>query len=89
MRADFEREMRGCLSETREAPMRTISLLMLLSGALCGCANTPVLSPQLDGQTLCQQQAQASASAPEQTQKDAYFDQCMIANSKEKPKAEH
>ena len=32
----------------------------------------------LDARTLCQQQAQASASAPEQ--KDAYFDQCMIAN---------
>jgi hypothetical protein len=27
--------------------MRTISLT-LLSGALCGCANVPVLSPQLD-----------------------------------------
>ena len=68
--------------------MRPISLL-LLSGTLCGCAYAPGSSPQLDAQTLCQQQAQASASAPEQTQKDAYFDQCMIANSKEKPKAEH
>jgi hypothetical protein len=71
--------------------MRTISLLILLSGALCGCANAPVLSPQLAARTLCQQQAQASASAPEasdtQTQKYFdHFDQCMIANSKEKPK---
>jgi hypothetical protein len=62
-----------------EAPMRTILLLMLLSGALCGCAHPPVPSPQsLDARALCQQQAQASASVPEQ--KDAYFDQCMIAN---------
>ena len=67
--------------------MRTISLLTLLSGALCGCANAPGSSPRsLDARAICQQQAQASASAPEQTQKDAYFDQCMIANSKEKPK---
>jgi hypothetical protein len=28
--------------------MRTISLT-LLSGALCGCANAPISSPQLDG----------------------------------------
>jgi hypothetical protein len=59
--------------------MRTILLLTLLSGALCGCANPRVPSPQsLDARALCQQQAQASASAPEQ--KDAYFDQCMIAD---------
>jgi hypothetical protein len=45
--------------------MRNISLLMLVSGALCGCAYAPVPSPQLDARTLCQQQAQASASAPE------------------------
>jgi hypothetical protein len=69
--------------------MRTISLLMLLSGALCGCANAPISSPQFDARTLCQQQAQASASEVSGTQKNAYFDQCMIANSKEKPKAEH
>jgi hypothetical protein len=67
--------------------MRTISLLMLLSGALCGCAYAPVSSPQLDARTLCQQQAQASASDGSDTQKNAYFDQCMVANSKEKPKA--
>ena len=65
-------------------PMRTILLLMLLSWALCGCANSPVTSPQsLDARTLCHQQAQASASAPEQ--KDAYFDQCMIANGQRSP----
>jgi hypothetical protein len=46
----------------------------------------PVSSPQLDARTLCQQQARASASEVSDTQKDAYFDQCMIANSKEKPK---
>jgi hypothetical protein len=68
--------------------MRTILLLALLSGTLCGCANVPGSPPQLDARTLCQQQAQASASAASQTQKDAYFDQCMIAGSKEKPKAE-
>jgi hypothetical protein len=65
----------------------SISLLILLSGALCGCANAPVSSPQLDARTLCQRQAQASASAPEASDTQKYFDQCMIANSKEKPKA--
>ena len=69
--------------------MRTISLLMLLSGALCGCANVPVSSPQLDARTLCQQQAQASTSTPEASDTQKYFDQCMIAKSKEKPKTEH
>jgi hypothetical protein len=59
------RLMVACSSETREAPMRTISLLMLLSGALCGCAYAPVSSPQLDARTLCQQQARASASEAE------------------------
>jgi len=54
--------------------MRTISLT-LLSGALCGCANVPV--------------PQASASAPKASDTQKYFDQCMIAKSKEKPKAEH
>ena len=68
--------------------MRPISLL-LLSGTLCGCAYAPGSSPQLDAQTLCQQQAQASASAPEASDTQKYFDQCMIAKSKEKPKAEH
>jgi hypothetical protein len=38
---------------------------------------------------LCQQQAQASASGEvSDTQKNAYFDQCMAAKSEEKPKAE-
>ena len=68
--------------------MRTISLLILLPG-LCGCAYAPVPSPKLDARTLCQQQAQASASEASDTQKGAYFDRCMIENSKEKPKAEH
>jgi hypothetical protein len=66
--------------------MRTI--LMLLPAALCGCAYAPVPSPQLDARTLCQQQAQASASTPEASDTQKYFDQCMIAKSKEKPKAE-
>jgi hypothetical protein len=52
--------------------MRTISLLMLLSGALCGCAYAPVPSPQLDARTLCQQQAQASASVPEASDTQKY-----------------
>ena len=70
--------------------MRTISLLTLLSGALCGCANAPGSSPRsLDARAICQQQAQASASAPEASDTQKYFDQCMIANSREKPKAEH
>jgi hypothetical protein len=61
--------------------MRTILLLMLLSGVLCGCANAPLPTSQsLDARALCQQQAQASASSPEQ-RSDAYFDQCMIASS--------
>jgi hypothetical protein len=64
--------------------MRTISLLMLLAGALCGCAYAPVPSPQLDARTLCQQQAQASASTPETSGTQKYFDQCMIESSKEK-----
>jgi hypothetical protein len=68
--------------------MRAISMLTLLSGALCGCAYAPVSSPQLDARALCQQQAQASASEASDTQKGAYFDRCMIENSKEKPKAE-
>jgi hypothetical protein len=67
--------------------MRTILLLILLPG-LCGCAYAPVSSPQVDARALCQQQAQASASEASDTQKGAYFDRCMIENSKEKPKAE-
>jgi hypothetical protein len=76
----------------RESPqvvqLRWNISLMLLSGALCGCANVPVSSPQLDARTLCQQQAQASASAPEASDTQKYFDQCMIAKSKEKSKAD-
>jgi heme O synthase-like polyprenyltransferase len=52
-------------------------ILLLLCVALCGCATAP--GPQSpDARALCQQLAQASASAPN-SQKDAYFDQCMIA----------
>ena len=68
--------------------MRTISLLMLVAGALYGCAYAPVPSPQLDARTLCQEQAQASASTPEASDTQKYFDQCVIESSKEKPKAE-
>jgi hypothetical protein len=68
--------------------MRAISLLMLLSGALCGCAYAPISSPQIDARTLCQQQAQASASGASDAQRGAYFDRCMTESSKEKPKAE-
>jgi hypothetical protein len=68
--------------------MRTISLLTLLSGALCGCANAPG-SRSLDARALCKQQAKASASTASDAEKNAYFDQCMIASSKEKPKTEH
>jgi cellulose biosynthesis protein BcsQ len=47
-----------------------------------------VSSPQVDARTLCQQQAQASASARTRSLRHSeVFDQCMIANSKEKPKA--
>ena len=67
--------------------MRTISLLILLPGR-CGCAYAPAPSPQLDARALCQQQAQASASTPEASDTQKYFDQCLIAKSKEKPKAE-
>jgi hypothetical protein len=49
--------------------MRTISLLIWLSG------------PQVDARTLCQQQAQASASAPEASDTQKYFDQCMTINA--------
>jgi hypothetical protein len=59
--------------------MRTI--LLLLSVVLCGCASKPSASPQaIDARSLCQQLAQASASSRE-LRSDAYFDQCMIANS--------
>jgi hypothetical protein len=54
-------------------------ILLLLTGALFGYATKPAPAPQsLDARALCQQQAQASASVPDQ--KDAYFEQCMIAN---------
>jgi hypothetical protein len=66
----------------------SILLLMLLPGALCGCAYAPAPASQLDARTLCEEQAQASASAPEASDTQKYFDQCMIAESKEKSKAE-
>jgi hypothetical protein len=63
--------------------MRTI--LLLLSAALCGCASKRSPSPQaVDARSLCQQLAQASASSRE-LRSDAYFDQCMIANSHRPP----
>ena len=66
-----------------EATMRTI--LLLLSAALCGCASKPSPSPQaVDTRSLCQQLAQASSSSRE-LRSDAYFDQCMIANSQRPP----
>jgi hypothetical protein len=69
--------------ERGEATMRTI--LLLLSAALCGCASKPSPSPQaVDARALCQQLAQASASSRE-LRSDAYFDQCMIANSQRPP----
>jgi hypothetical protein len=69
--------------EAGRATMRTI-LLLLLFGALCSCATGPASPPQsVDARALCQQQAQASASVPEQ--KDAYFDQCMVASG-QRPK---
>jgi hypothetical protein len=57
------RLMRACAFETRGGSHAVLP--MLLSGALCGCANAPVSSPQLDARTLCQQQARASASEAE------------------------
>jgi len=72
-----------CWLASREAIMWTI--LLLLFAALCGCATGPAPSPQsLDARTLCQQQAEASASSPAQ-RSDAYFDQCIIA-SRQRPK---
>jgi hypothetical protein len=63
--------------------MRTI--LLLLSAALCGCAGKPSPLPQaFDARALCLQLAQASASSRE-LRSDAYFDQCMIANSQHPP----
>jgi hypothetical protein len=57
-----------------------LTILLLLSAALCGCASKPSLSSQaVDARALCQQSAQASASSRE-LRSDAYFDQCMIAN---------
>jgi len=49
-------------------------------------ATAPAPSPQaLDARALCQQQAEASASSPEQ-RSDAYFERCMIASS-QRPKS--
>jgi hypothetical protein len=70
-------------SQIWESIMRTI--LLLLAGALGGCATKPASAPQwLDARALCQQQAEASASSPEQ-RSDAYFENCMIASS-QRPK---
>jgi hypothetical protein len=78
----------ACSSETRGGTHADYFADAAVRGALW-CANVPVSSPQLDARALCQQQAQASASAPEASDTQKYFDQCMIAKSKEKPKAEH
>jgi hypothetical protein len=66
-----------------EATIRAI--LLLLSAALSGCASKPSPPPQaVDARALCQQLAQASASSRE-LRSDAYFDQCMIADSERPP----
>ena len=77
-----------CYYASKEQCMRT------MSGIGVFCFESPYYRqppPQsLEARTLCQQQAQASASAPES--QDAYFDQCMIASSQhplERRKAEH
>jgi Protein of unknown function (DUF3551) len=77
-----------CYYASKEQCMRT------MSGIGVFCFESPYYRqspPQsLEARALCQQQAQASASAPES--QDAYFDQCMIASSQhplERRKAEH
>jgi hypothetical protein len=66
----------NCYYTSKEQCLRTIS------GIGAFCVRNPYygqLPPQsFAARTLCQQQAQASASAPES--RDAYFDQCMIAS---------
>ena len=78
----------NCYYASKEQCMRT------MSGIGVFCFESPYYRqspPQsLEARALCQQQAQASASAPES--QDAYFDQCMIASSQhtlERRKAEH
>jgi hypothetical protein len=60
--------------------MRSI-LLLLISGALAGCATgrREPSSPQVDTRALCHQLAQASASSPDKISGD-YENQCLIAH---------
>jgi hypothetical protein len=60
--------------------MRSI-LLLLLSGALAGCATgqRESSSPPVDPRVLCQQLAQASASSPDKISGD-YENQCLITH---------
>ena len=53
-------------------------ILLLLCGALCGCA-TASAPPTPDARALCEQQAKASSSSPDLSSK-AYFDECMNAS---------
>jgi hypothetical protein len=55
-------------------------VLLMLSGALAGCAtgSSPPMS-SLDVRATCQELTQASASSPELISKD-YFANCMIAH---------
>jgi hypothetical protein len=53
-------------------------VLLMLSGALAGCATSPT-SSSLDVRATCQELTQASASKPELINKD-YFANCMIAH---------
>jgi hypothetical protein len=69
------------------ASLDTVSFMPLVSadpfgGVIITDWYSPPQSP--DARALCQQQAEASASSPEQ-RNDAYFEQCMIASS-QRPK---
>jgi Protein of unknown function (DUF3551) len=66
-----------CYFTSKEECLRTSSGV----GAFCFQSPYYRQSPpqSLEARALCQQQAQASAGAPES--QDAYFDQCMIASA--------
>ena len=53
-------------------------ILLLMTGALAGCAATGPPPQWLDARAICQQLAKASASSPALVSDD-YIDQCMIA----------
>jgi hypothetical protein len=56
------------------------NVLLMLSGALAGCAISPTApTSSLDVRATCQELTQASASKPELISKD-YFANCMIAH---------